>query len=100
VFADAAYTNKARKKVLRGQGVFCGIMSRAWRGHPLSGSQKKQSKCFSQVHRAVERVIGTLKCRYGLKRCRYVRLRRNHNHLWLKGMCYNLKKMLALQGAT
>ena len=48
----------------------------------------------------MERVIGTLKCRYGLERCRYLGLRRNLNHLWLNGMCYNLKKMLALQGAT
>jgi len=100
VFADAAYTNKARKKALRGQGVFCGIISRAWRCHPLSGRQKKRNKFFSRVRRAVERVIGTLKWRYGLERCRYLGLRRNHNHLWLKGICYNLKKMLVLQGAT
>ena len=52
------------------------------------------------LRQAVERVIGTLKCRYGLARCRYLGLRRNHNHLWLKGICYNLRKMLALQGAT
>jgi IS5 family transposase len=100
VFADAAYTQKARKKALRGQGVFCGIISRAWRDHPLSSRQKKRNKCFSRVRQAVERVIGTLKCRYGLVRCRYLGLRRNHNHLWLKGICYNLKKMLVLQGAT
>jgi len=100
VFADAAYTQKARKQALRGQGVFCGIISRAWRDHPLSRRQKKRNKCFSRVRQAVERVIGTLKCRYGLARCRYLGLRRNHNHLWLKGICYNLKKMLVLQGAT
>ena len=100
VFADAAYTQAARKKALRGRGVFCGIISRAWRGHPLSGHQKKRNKFFARVRQAVERVIGTLKCRYGLARCRYLGLRRNHNHLWLKGMCYNLKKMLVLQGAT
>jgi IS5 family transposase len=99
VFADSAYTQAARKARLRGLGVFCGIISRAWRGHPLSRSQKKRNKGFSRVRRAVERVIGTLKCRYGLERCRYLGLRRNHNHLWLKGICYNLKKMLVLQGA-
>jgi IS5 family transposase len=100
VFADSAYTQAARKAALRSRGVFCGIISRAWRGHPLSGAQKKRNKFFSRVRRAVERVIGTLKCRYGLERCRYLGLRRNHNHLWLKGICYNLKKMLVLQGAT
>jgi IS5 family transposase len=100
VFADAAYTQRARKAALRSRGVFCGIISRAWRGHPLSGHQKKRNKCFARVRQAVERVIGTLKCRYGLVRCRYLGLRRNHNHLWLKGICYNLRKMLVLQGAT
>jgi transposase, IS5 family len=100
VFADSAYTKAARKVTLRGRGVFCGIMSRAWRSHPLSRRQKKRNKFFSRVRQAVERVIGTLKCRYGVARCRYLGLRRNHNHLWLKAMCYNLRKMLVLQGAT
>jgi IS5 family transposase len=75
-------------------------MSRAWRSHPLSRRQKKRNNFFSRVRRAVERVIGALKCRYGLERCRYLGLKRNLNHMWLKGICYNLKKMLVLQGAT
>jgi transposase, IS5 family len=99
MFADSAYTQRARKTALREKGVFCGIMSRAWRSHPLSERQKKRNRFFSRVRRAVERVIGTLKCRYGLERCRYLGLRRNLNHLWLMGMCYNLKKMLVLHGA-
>jgi IS5 family transposase len=100
VFADAAYPKATRKAALRSQGVFCGIIDRARRRHPLSLKQKKRNKCFSRVRRAVERVIGTMKCHYGLARCRYLGLRRNLVHLWLKGMCYNLKKMLVLQGAT
>ena len=100
VFADRAYTQAARKAALRGRGVFCGIMSRAWRSHPLSARQKRRNRFFSRVRRAVERVIGTLKWHYGLERCRYLGLKRNLNHLWLQGICYNLKKMLVLQGAT
>jgi IS5 family transposase len=100
VFADGAYAKDARKKALRGRGIFCGIINRPWRHRPISAQQKKRNKFLSRVRRAVERVIGTLKCRYGLERCRYLGRVRNHNHLWLKGMCYNLKKMLVLQGAT
>jgi IS5 family transposase len=100
VFADGAYAKDARKAALRGRGIFCGIINRPWRYRPISAQQKKRNKFFSRVRRAVERVIGTLKCRYGLERCRYLGLRRNHNHLWLKGICYNLKKMLVLQGAN
>ncbi|HSN22853.1 MAG TPA: IS5 family transposase [Methylomicrobium sp.] len=100
VFADGAYAKDARKASLRGRGMFCGIINRPWRYRPISAQQKKRNKFLSRVRRAVERVIGTLKCRYGLERCRYLGRVRNHNHLWLKGMCYNLKKMLVLQGAT
>jgi hypothetical protein len=48
----------------------------------------------------VERVIGTLKERYGLERCRYVGGVRHRCHLWLEGICYNLRKLLVLQGTT
>jgi IS5 family transposase len=100
VFADGAYAKAARKAALRGRGVFCGIITRAWRNRPVTPRQKRRNRFFSRVRGAVERVIGTLKSRYGLERCRYLGLRRNHNHLWLKGICYNLKKMLVLQGST
>jgi IS5 family transposase len=100
VFADGAYAKDARKTALRGRGVYCGIINRAWRYRAVTDRQKKRNKFFSRVRRAVERVIGTLKCRYGLERCRYLGRVRNRCHLWLKGICYNLKKMLVLQGAT
>jgi IS5 family transposase len=67
LFFDSAYTQAPRKAALQGRGVFCGIMSRAWRGHPLGRRQKKRNKFFGRVRRAVARVIGTLKCRYGLQ---------------------------------
>jgi IS5 family transposase len=100
VFADGAYAKDARKRALRGQGVFCGIINRPWRYRPITEKQKRRNKFYSRVRRAVERVIGTLKRHYGMERCRYLGRVRNHNHFWLKGMCYNLKKMLVLQGAN
>ena len=100
VFADGAYAKDARKAALRSRGVFCGVINRPWRYRAITEQQKKRNKFFSRVRRAVERVIGTLKCRYGLERCRYLGQVRNRNHLWLKGICYNLRKMLVLQGAT
>jgi IS5 family transposase len=100
VFADGAYAKDARKQALRGRGVFCGIINRPWRYRPITEKQKRRNKFYSRVRRAVERVIGTLKRHYGMERCRYLGRRRNHNHFWLMGICYNLKKMLVLQGAT
>jgi IS5 family transposase len=100
VFADGAYAKDARKKSLRSRGVFCGIINRPWRYRPITEKQKRRNKFYSRVRRAVERVFGTLKRHYGMERCRYVGGVRNRCHFWLKGICYNLKKMLVLQGAT
>jgi transposase, IS5 family len=100
VFADGAYAKDARKKALRRRGMFCGIINRPWRYRPITEKQKRRNKFYSRVRRAVERVIGTLKCRYGLARCRYIGGVRNRCHHWLVGICYNLRKMLVLQGAT
>jgi IS5 family transposase len=100
VFADGAYAKDARKAALRSRRVFCGIINRPWRYRPITEKQKRRNKFYSRVRRAVERVIGTLKRHYGMERCRYVGGVRNRCHFWLKGICYNLKKMLVLQGAT
>ncbi len=100
VFADGAYAKDARNAELRRRGVFCGISNRPWRYRAINNRQKPRNRFFFRGRRAVERVIGTLKCPYGMDRCLYVGQVRNRCHLWLKGICYNLKKMLVLQGAT
>jgi IS5 family transposase len=100
VFADGAYAKDARKKALRNRGIFCGIINRPWRYRPITENQKRRNKFYSRVRRAVERVFGTLKRHYGMERCRYVGGVRNRCHFWLKGICFNLKKMLVLQGAN
>jgi IS5 family transposase len=100
VFADGAYAKDARKKALRSRGVFCGIINRPWRYRPIMKKQKRRNKFYSRVCRAVERVFGTLKRHQGMERCLFVGGVRNRCHFWLKGICYNLKKMLVLQGVT
>jgi IS5 family transposase len=100
VFADGAYAKDARKAALRHRGVFCGIINRAWRYRAVTSRQKRRNRYFSRVRGAVERVIGTLKRHYGMERCRYLGQVRNRGHFWLVGICYNLKKMLVLQGAN
>jgi IS5 family transposase len=100
VFADGASAKDARKKALRSRGIFCGIINRPWRYRPITENQKRRNKFYSRVRRAVERVIGTLKRHYGMGRCRYLGQVRNRGHFWLKGVCFNLKKMLVLQGTT
>ena len=52
----------------------------------------------SESHLFEGMVIGTLKRHQGMNRCGSIGRVRNHNQLRVKGMCYNLKKML-LRGA-
>jgi IS5 family transposase len=99
VFADKAYSKDGRKSALREYGIFCGILDKARINKPLSLRQKKRNKRFSRVRSAVERVFGTFKRHYGMGRVRYVGLMRNRAHLFLVGICYNLKKMLTLEAA-
>ena len=99
VFADKAYSKDGRKSVLREYGIFCGILDKARINQPLSGKQRKRNKRLSRVRSAVERVFGTFKRHYGMNRVRYVGLMRNRAHLFLVGICYNLKKLLTLEAA-
>ena len=99
VFADGAYAKDARKTALRRRGVFCGIVNRAWRFRGVSPRQHKRNRFFRRIRVAVERVIGTLKRHYGIERLPYVGQARNWCHLLLVSMCYNLKRMLVLQGS-
>ncbi len=96
VFADKAYSKDGRKAVLREYGIFCGILDKARTNQPLSLRQKKRNKRFTRIRSAVERIFGIMKRHYGMSRVRYVGLMRNRSHLFLVGICYNLKKMLAL----
>jgi hypothetical protein len=54
----------------------------------------------SESHLFEAMVIGTLKRHYKMERCRYLGRVCNRCHIWLKGICYSLKKMLVLPGAT
>jgi IS5 family transposase len=98
VFADKAYAKASRREELTRRGVFCGIMHKAQRGQPLSPWQESMNRWLARVRVAVERVIGTLKRHYSLERLRYLGHHRNWCHLLLVSICYNLKRMLVLQG--
>lgn len=99
VFADKAYFLDVGKSRLRRWGIFCGILDKSKKNRPLSFKQKKRNKRLSRIRSAVERVFGTFKSHYGMRRVRYVGLIRNKAHLFLVGICYNLKKLLVLKPA-
>jgi IS5 family transposase len=97
IFADKGYDQDCRRSELRRLGVFCGILAQARKRRPLTDKQRRRNRLYARIRVAIERVIGTLKRHYRLARFPYVGHARNHCHLVLVGICYNLKKMLVLQ---
>jgi len=97
VFADKAYDQDCRRTELRRRGVVCGILAQARKKRPLTDKQRRRNLRYSRIRAAVERCIGTLKRHYRVARFPYVGQARNHCHLVLVGICFNLKKMLVLQ---
>ena len=97
VFADKAYDQDCRRSEMRRRGIFCGILAQARKRRPLNDKQRRRNRRFSRIRAAIERVIGSLKWHYGLARFPYVGHTRNHCHLVLVAICFNLKKMLVLQ---
>ena len=102
VFADKGYYKKERKKELRKQGIFCGILDKASRNKKLSSSQNKRNKKLSSVRAFGEHQFNVIKNRFHHKKVRYVGLLKNTAHMM--GLCFlhNLtitrKHPLLLQG--
>ncbi|NIP74320.1 MAG: IS5 family transposase [Gammaproteobacteria bacterium] len=100
VFADCAYSTKARRKALRARGVYPGILAKGYYRKKLSPGERRRNARLRPIRSGVERVFGTLKRSYALERARYLGLARNLNHALLQAFAYNLKKTVALAGAA
>jgi IS5 family transposase len=96
VFADSAYSTKARRRALREEGVYPGILAKGYRRKTLSTGERRRNTRLRPIRQHVERVFGTLKRSYFLKRALYIGLERNRNHVLLQAMAFNLKKMTAI----
>jgi len=101
VFTDKGYYSQERKRRLRKQGIFCGILDKASAKHKLSSSQQKRNRKLSSVRAFGEHQFNIIKNRFHCKKVRYVGLIKNTAHLL--GLCFlhNLtikRKQLALAG--
>ena len=78
VYADSAYMDRARKRRLEQEGVFCGIIERRVRGQAqLTAEQKQHNKKCAKVRAIVEHPFAWLKNTGGYYRARYRGLTRN-----------------------
>ena len=55
IYADKGYSKRERRERLEDNGIYCGIMYRGARGHPLTKRQKQRNQVFARVRAAVER---------------------------------------------
>lgn len=93
VFADSAYQNKAVKQEFRKQGRFYGVIEKAKRNHPLSGSQKAKNHKLSTVRCRTEHPFAEIRIRMKFE-ARYRGLRKNEWHWRMVTAAYNLKRLV------
>lgn len=96
VFADKGYYDSGYKTVLRRKNIYCGILDRASRNHPLSKKQLRLNKLKSRLRSPVERFYAVLKTQYDYIRVRYRGLRKNRQHLFALGLAFNLQRACSL----
>ena len=95
-FGDKGYFSDEKKRDLRKKGVYCGILDKGKRDHPLSTRQKQRNKQKSRVRCAVERPFAHMKKWYGYVRARYVNLKRNDLHFTFLCIIYNVRRGIVL----
>jgi IS5 family transposase len=90
VLGDKGYFSSSRKKTLRDQGVFCGILDKASRHTSLSKSQQKRNRKLSAARAVVEHPFQVIKCQWNYRKTRYRGLAKNTGQLHLLFGLYNL----------
>lgn len=92
VYADKAYSNKARRARLKKLGIRDGIMRRANRWHVLRRWMIRRNEIIAQYRAPIEPLFALLKHRYRFARARYRGFIRNHTALHLAALAMNLRR--------
>jgi transposase, IS5 family len=93
VLADRGYDSQALHDSLADRGIVDGVMRRARRGQPLSPKEVARNHAIAPRRRKVEKIFGTLKRIYGLRRLPYFNQARNAVCLAFALIGYNLKRL-------
>lgn len=94
VFADSGYMSKERKRFLRDNNIFCGIVERRVRGQKeLRAKQSRNNQRFSKIRALVEMPFAFIKRLMNYTETRYIGLHKNSQHHYLLATAYNLKRI-------
>ena len=100
IFADSGYMSKERKKKLRKEGIFNGIVERRVRGQSkLRPKQSRNNKRFAKLRGLVELPFAFMKHHMNFKETRYLGLEKNQEHFCLIAACANLRRVPKLMEA-
>ena len=98
-YANRAYDSAANRTALAEAGIKNRIMHRARRNRPLRHWQRWHNRALSPIRSGIERIFGTWKRSWGLRRMRYRGLARNQAHLHLVAAAWNLLRATSLSTA-
>jgi len=92
LFGDKAYGRESLKQKAREHGWYYGILDKAKRNDPLSGSQKKRNTRHQRVRSQVEHPFAAIKDRYGLRWAWAKTKLRNEARFVMAAICWNIER--------
>ncbi len=95
IFGDKAYAGKDFKISCREDGTYYGILDKAYRNSPLSGSQKARNNRHRWVRRCVEHPFAALKNRYGMAVATAKTKLRNQARFIMSAICWNIERSIS-----
>lgn len=94
IFGDKAYPSKDLKTGCRQEGIYYGILDKAYRNRPLSGSQKARNERKRRVRRYGEHPFAGIKNRYGMALAKAKTKLRNKARFVLAAICWNIERSI------
>jgi IS5 family transposase len=95
IFGDKAYPSKELKVRCRREGIYYGVLDKAYRNRSLSGSQKARNGRNRRVRRYVEHPFAAIKDRYGLRVARAKTKLRNKARFIMGAICWNIERSIS-----
>ncbi|MDR8394705.1 transposase, partial [Aliifodinibius sp. S!AR15-10] len=95
IFGDKAYPSKELKTRCRREGTYYGILDKAYRNTPLSGSQKARNDRNRRVRRYGEHPFAEIKDRYGGRVAKAKTKLRNKARFVMCAICWNIERSIS-----
>lgn len=99
LYAGAAYIGPRTRALLARHSMADHVQRRGARGHPLSAAGKARNREIGVTRAGVERIFGHMKRLWGLRRTRFMGLRRNQTAFALVALGWNILKGARFRGA-